>query len=142
MKYANGRRIAVIMGELMAGAIARPDVDFLVPVPLHRGSERDYNQAELMAVGASKVWGVPVMDALTWNDSVRRQALLPGGAARHLPHDALSARRRLRPGTRVLLIDDVYTTGNTLNVAAWALRRAGADPEGAAVWSRSGRRSL
>jgi predicted amidophosphoribosyltransferase len=139
MKYANGREIAVIMGELMAGMVARPDVDFLVPIPLHRRSERDYNQTELMAVGASRVWGVPVMAVLSWSGRVKRQALQPGRADRSLPRGAMRASRELSPGTRVLLIDDVYTTGNTLNVAAWAIRRAGADPGGAMVWSRSGR---
>ncbi|MDR3332343.1 MAG: hypothetical protein LBT08_06925 [Synergistaceae bacterium] len=139
MKYSNGRSIARAMGELIAARIERPAADFLVPVPLHIGSEREYNQAELIALGASAVWGIPVKMALSWRADVARQATQGTSGDRVLPEDAMRMTAALRAGTRIYLLDDVYTTGNTLAAAARAMAAGGATVAGAAVWSQSGR---
>jgi predicted amidophosphoribosyltransferase len=136
MKYSNGRRIAVMMGRLMADAIPRPDVDYLVPVPLHKNSEREYNQAELMARGASEVWGIPVCGVLEWRRESKSQARKPG-ALRTLPDDAIITRTALLSGKRVFLVDDVLTTGSTMSVVRAAAEGAGASVAGSMVWSRS-----
>ncbi|MDR1965840.1 MAG: hypothetical protein LBQ36_03955 [Synergistaceae bacterium] len=138
MKYSSRKNIALMMGGLMARMIPKPDVDFLVPVPLHKGSEREYNQAELIARGASSVWKVPVLDCLRWKSAVPSQARSLDRAHRVLPDGAISVRK-IEPGARVLLVDDVCTTGGTLLAARKPLCDSGAVVVGAVVWSRRSR---
>ena len=137
MKYRNARHVATMMGERIARLLAVPDADCLVPVPLHRGSERDYNQASLIARGAGRVWNVPVLEALVWNRNVSRQARKRGAEERFLSDDAIIVSKNLPTHRRVCLVDDVYTTGNTLRAAKAALERAGFAVTGAVVWSMS-----
>jgi predicted amidophosphoribosyltransferase len=137
MKYSNGRRIALMMGRLMAGSIPRPDADFLVPVPLHGGSEREYNQAGLIARGASEVWGMPVRDVLMWRAGSTSQARKKKALLRNLPDDAIIARRSVSSGARVFLVDDVLTTGGTMRAARGAMERSGLSVAGSMVWSKS-----
>jgi predicted amidophosphoribosyltransferase len=139
MKYENGKSLARSMGVIMAGRLPRPEVDFLVPVPLHSGSEREYNQAEVIASGMSSVWGIPVKVMLSWREDIGRQAIRSSKGGRDLPEGAMSAGGVIAVGSVVLLIDDVFTTGSTLAAASGALREAGILVEGAAVWSRGGR---
>jgi predicted amidophosphoribosyltransferase len=136
MKYANGRSIAVMMGEIMAQSLPRPEVDFLTPAPLRASGSREYNQAELIAKGASRVWKIPVKNCLRWVSEMPNQALARGRDERELPDEAMRASGDIG-GRRVLLVDDVCTTGNTLLAAERALAAAGAETAGAVVWSRS-----
>jgi len=103
----------------------------LVPVPLAhaRRRERGYNQSELLARALAARWGVPV-----WAECIERTKatesqtrLTPGerrrnvcGAFRAMP-DAVNFR-----GAHLVLVDDVVTTGATLNECATALYGAGA----------------
>lgn len=124
------------MGRLLAVHFSPPEADFLVPVPLHIDSERDYNQAELIAKGASEVWGIPVLRALRWRTVIPRQANKPGGE-RALRDDAIELIVPPRAGSAVFLTDDIYTTGSTLRSASAALSGKGIKITGAMVWSRS-----
>jgi predicted amidophosphoribosyltransferase len=137
MKYRSGRRVARMMGRLLAERFHKPDADFLVPVPLHKSSDRDYNQAEHIARGAGDVWGVPVASPLKWKRAASRQATKQGAAERTLPPDAITGRP-MAGSPRVLIVDDVYTSGSTIRASASALGRSGAVAVGAMVWSRSG----
>ena len=137
MKYRNGRSAALLMGRLLAGAIAKPNADFIVPVPLHRESEREYNQAELIARGAGRLWGIPVRPLLAWKRRVRRQAHKQGGELRALPRDAIVVKSAPGVGASAFLVDDVFTTGSTMRAARDALLRAGVRMSGAMVWSGS-----
>jgi predicted amidophosphoribosyltransferase len=137
MKYENARRVAGMMGEALASRFAPPDADFLAPVPLHKSSERDYNQAEIMAMGAGKVWCLDTVRALEWKIRFSRQALKSGRERAPLPEDAMTATVAL-DGVRVFLVDDVYTSGGTMRAAARAVEAAGAAVTGAMVWSRAG----
>lgn len=140
MKYEGGRDIARIMGEILVGFASErgfPAVDALVPIPLHRGSERDYNQALAIARGAAHIWRIPVADVLFWSDNLPRQAMRSVRSDRILPRGAISSRSGLPAGTRVFLVDDVYTTGSTMITAKKALEDDGFIVVGAMVWSRS-----
>ena len=136
MKYASRKAIAVMMGKISAGGITRPDVDILVPVPLHKGSEREYNQTELIAEGASMIWGIPVKKCLRWTIYTHSQAASSDHSDRALPAGSIEATCDVGL-QRALLVDDVCTTGNTLMAAAIALTGAGAFVCEAITWSRS-----
>jgi ComF family protein len=105
--------------------------DCLVPMPLHssRLRERGYNQAALIAQGLAAVRGVPVAEG--WLLRRRRtdiqHRLDREGRLRNLT-DAFAVKAGSAPwhGRRVLLVDDVLTTGATAAAAAGALYRSGA----------------
>jgi ComF family protein len=112
------------------GALFRDHTDVIVPVPLHRFRllKRRYNQAALLAQALALAWGT-VYDPITL---YRRKATPSQGhmtkAQRAENVSAAFDVRGIKPftGKRVLLVDDVYTTGATVNACARVLRRAGA----------------
>ena len=121
---------------LMANVFPRVEADAIVPVPLHRGSDRGFNQCELIAEGISRVAGVPVVrDALEWRGRSGAQTGKSGLERRALPLDSFRCSDSVR-GLRVLLVDDVFTTGGTLRSARHAVKTAGGDVTAAFVWSR------
>lgn len=136
LKYRNMRALGFAMGERMAAAFARPEADCVVPLPLHVGSRRVYNQTELIARGLASRWRLPVeARAVSW--AVRREPQTSRNAAERagVSPDALAVSDSLR-GRRVVLVDDVYTTGATVRAALSALRRAGARPASVMLWTR------
>jgi ComF family protein len=131
-KYHHRRRHAAY---LCARARRRPDLaawargyDALVPVPIHaaRRRERGYNQAEIIAGGLAALWGVSVWpEALVRLRATRSQTRLSKGERGRNLDGAFAADGRLR-GKRVILIDDVFTTGATTEACARAMLAAGA----------------
>ena len=126
---------------LRLGAPGEPsaewDVDAVVGVPLHwrRRVERGFNQAEALASPVARALGRPRLRLLRRARATPPQTSLGREERLRSPAGAFVARR---PGTvrgaRILLVDDVATTGATLDAAARALRRAGArDVYGAVV---------
>ena len=114
-----------LMAPMMQKVITG-DFDVVVPVPLHRSRlrQRGFNQAEVMARGLAEKIKTPVSDKL---EAVRRtqdQVELSAAGRRANVEGAFRARGAVRG--RVLLVDDVFTTGATLSACAGELRRAGA----------------
>lgn len=144
LKYAGREALAEPLGRRMAVAAARPElrgVDVLVPVPLHfvRRHARGYNQAKLLAGAVSKEMGTPVVEALRRRRWTRAQAGLRRNARRRNVEGVFEptpAAVGLR-GRHALLIDDVCTTGATLEACARALRAAGARRVDALTLSRN-----
>ncbi|RMH19144.1 MAG: ComF family protein, partial [Acidobacteria bacterium] len=117
---ALARRLAAAGGGL-------PEV--VVPVPLHwwRFLRRGYNQAALIARPLAEQFGVPMETLLRRRRATPPQSRLAREARLRNPRGAFALRRGARcAGRRVLLVDDVMTTGATLAAAAVCLRRAGA----------------
>lgn len=105
------------------------ECDAVVPVPLHwwRGLTRGYNQADLLARALAREIGRPLEGHLVRRRATRAQTGLDRAARRHNLRNAFEWRgARPEAGRRWLLVDDVLTTGATLDSAAGALRRAGA----------------
>ncbi len=132
LKYSNGRRLASVLAEAVAQRIDRTflDVDVLTYVPLHpaRRAERGYNQSLLVARALGKLIGVPIAHALR---QVRRTADQAHLSAEDRRANVLGAYdstggSAICRGRRVLLIDDVLTTGATARECAAVLLRAGA----------------
>jgi len=133
-KYADHLEALGLFAGLMQGAGAEllKVADMLVPVPLHRRKlfKRRYNQAALLARKLSAVSGVPAnYTALRRTRSTPSQVGLPEHERRGNVAGAFTVHRReverLR-GKTVLLVDDVITTGSTLDACARALLDAGA----------------
>ena len=139
LKYDGRRSIAPRLGDLMRVA-ARDllnDVDVAMPVPLHwrRRQARGFNQAEDLAPALE----VPVMKALKRVRATTTQTDLPAARRHANVRGAFQIRWRTKvAGLRVVLVDDVCTTGATLEACAKALREAGAEDVCAVTAARVG----
>lgn len=133
LKYRSDLGVAVALGNLMGWLVARDGrygrIDLVVPVPLHprRAAERGYNQAHELAKVIGRSLGVPVAEACERVRETAPQSRLT------LPQRRANVRgafRVIRPelveNRRLLLVDDVWTTGATLSALGLTLKRAGA----------------
>lgn len=124
------------MGRLMGETFNGIDADILIPVPLHRSGRREYNQSLLLAEGISQVLDIPVGDKMIfWKNDILPQAGKSGSSRYMMPIDAMRSTKSLG-GFSVVLVDDVYTTGNTLRAAISAVEKAEGKVVSALVWSR------
>lgn len=131
MKYEGKTQLAPLLAKLMAETgppVAT--IDAIVAVPLHptRLRKREFNQSLLLALSLGKRWNLPVL-----TNVLLRTKLTP-------PQTSLSRRARLTnlrkcfavknpaaiEGKNILIVDDVVTTGTTVNECAKTLRKAGA----------------
>jgi len=127
-KYQGMRGLARPLGGLLAGAVPRDrQFDAVAAVPLHwrRRWQRGFNQSELLGRAFARRRGIPVLCLLRRGTATRVQAGLSNAQRRENVAGAFVARRRV-PGMRILLVDDVMTTGATVGACARALKKAGA----------------
>lgn len=129
LKYQGRLAVAPVLGECLAHAVSsQPHPDCLVPMPLHRQRlrERGFNHATEVAQVVAKRLGLPLDRSLC-----RRSRNTPPQMG--LKHDA--RRRNVRgafectqdlSGRRIAIVDDVMTTGTSLDELAATLKRAGA----------------
>ena len=132
LKYGGRRSLARPLAAQMrmSGAELLEDVDWVVPVPLHwrREIRRGFNQARELARALDR----PLLDALVRTRHTRPQVELAADRRQANVRDAFRLRSRwLAPrdaltGSTVVLIDDVSTTGATLEACAAVLKAAGA----------------
>jgi ComF family protein len=134
LKYHQQRRLAEPLGDLLADVCATlaPQIDLIVPVPLHpsRQRQRGYNQAELLARQCAARLGLPVRPNVLHRIRATPPQVGLGAAARVANVAGAFAASAAAPaalaGRRLLLVDDVCTSGATLTSAADALLAAGA----------------
>lgn len=117
---------AVVLAEQLAAW--RPDIITFVPISPLRRYQRGYNQSELLACAIAAPFALPVMPLLCKRPFVRRQSNLHGYAARE--NNVRKAFFPLRSaeieGKRIVLVDDILTTGATMQAGAKVLRSMGA----------------
>lgn len=116
--------------EFVARNIDMKKIDTIIPVPLHpvKFRQRGFNQAHLLSLSIAKRFNVPVSanNLVKIRPTVPQSNLNRNQRIKNLIDAFLVKRADLLKGKRVLLIDDVYTTGTTISKAAQALNRSGA----------------
>lgn len=141
LKYGRKTGLARTMASYMRRHLAELSADaLLVPVPLHRGRfwERGFNQSALIAAALAKTTAARTDPALLrrikrtpklkgMSPSERRRAVAGAFAVR--------AGKEVK-GKRIILIDDVYTTGSTAEACARLLKRKGAERVELLAWAR------
>jgi len=132
-KFYDKTENAPVLAQMMyrAGAdIFSAGVDVIIPIPLHfsRLIKRRYNQSALLAKYLGRLSGVTVdYTSVLRHRQTRPQVEFSGRARIKNVKDAFRVKRPERiKGKRILLIDDVMTTGSTLRECALALKKAGA----------------
>ncbi len=143
LKYRHIKAMAAPLGHLLAEYLRSYPLpgEVLIPVPLHprRLRERGYNQAALLATEAGKLTGLFVAEGLMLRqrDTITQARTASAVERRNNVRGAFICRQVLH-GERILLIDDVCTTGATLDACAAALKAAGAG----SVWGLTAAREF
>lgn len=133
LKYRREQSLAVPMGQLLARVVqqepAYDQLDLIIPIPLHRSRQwqRGFNQARLLARETGRHLALPVIEELirvkatTPQTGLLREQRLTNVQGAFAVHDPRKVQ-----GKRILLVDDVLTTGATVEAAASKLLQAGA----------------
>ena len=138
LKYRGRRSLARPLGrwlarELLLQGCFMPQI--VVPVPLHHSRERvrGFNQSALLARQVAKELQIPFSDLLVRNRETESQTKISRRERLLNVRGAFSCRSELKAGAKILLIDDIFSTGATMKEAANCLQRRGALVYGAVV---------
>ena len=127
-KYGRMKPLGARLGQMLWSALPVDErYDAVVPVPLHwrRQWTRGFNQSEILARCVARRRGIKVLHAVTRRRATGSQAALTNSKRRQNVVGAFHAKASAA-GLRILLVDDVMTTGATASACALALKRAGA----------------
>ncbi len=128
-KYSRMKPLAKPLGAMLATALPRDqEFDAVAAVPLHwrKRWQRGFNQSELLAKLIARRCGIPVKHPVRRRKATEVQAGLSNTRRRQNVAGAFAGKKGAARGLRILLIDDVMTTGATASACAGALKRAGA----------------
>jgi len=135
--------LALLALEGISGVPADYNLNLIVPVPLHRSRlrQRGFNQAVLLGRVLSRRLALPMVpDAIARTRATEPQIELSAAERRVNVRGAFSVKSSERiAGKRILLLDDVMTTGSTMNECAKELKRAGASAVFAVTIARTAR---
>lgn len=131
LKYKGQRRVARPLGQEIAKAWQRTGwlADVILPVPLHdtRLKQRGYNQCELLAAECGRILGLQVLDKalLRVKETTVQNQLNPTEREQNVNLAfACGPEAKLLAGKRLILLDDIITTGSTMRACAAALQTA------------------
>ena len=141
-KYRRKLTLARPLAQLMINALPHGlDADVIIPVPLHpaRLRTREFNQSLLLADQLGRHLSLPVSATNLVRTAVTdpQTALSRQARLRNLRNTFTIRRPQDLAEQRILLVDDVFTTGTTLNECAKTLRRAGSGPVFALTLART-----
>ena len=128
MKFRNKKRLAVGLGLLWAKSVELPDEDFLLTwLPMHpkKQKERGFNQAEVMTKEIAKGFGIPCRNILRRTVDTPAQSGLHPKLRLENVKDAFEISKPVL-GSNIVIIDDIFTTGASLNECARVLTENGA----------------
>lgn len=127
-KHAAGHLIGMMLEEYFKDMVICGDFDFIVSVPLskRRLMERGYNQADIMAEYVSRALKIPINNVLERIKHTEAQSQLRGRSRYENVKGVFKTDCDLT-GMNILLFDDVFTTGSTVNECAKMLKMAGAE---------------
>ncbi len=136
IKYHNRREYLDFYARAMAArlgpAVRRMDARILVPIPVHssRLRERGFNQAQELAARLGELWDMEVDEGLLVREkrTARQKDLSPDQRLANLQQAFAISGKRQRNGDipqAVILVDDIYTTGSTVEACARMLKEAG-----------------
>lgn len=133
-KYHNRREYAGFYGEkicdILKNEIRRMGIDAIIPVPIHRKKylERGYNQAELLADEIGKGMKINVdKEVLIRNVYTRPQKELSGQERVKNLEKAFNVTENVVKYKKILLVDDIYTTGSTIDACSKVLKAKGVE---------------
>jgi len=125
LKYRKKKEIGIELGEHFGVELKKSgfsaDIDFLVPIPLHwkREKKRGYNQSEMIAIGISNVTGIPINTKLLFRHKHNLSQTTKNKKERWgNVEDIFTVSKIDTNGKHLLLIDDVVTTGSTIEASA------------------------
>lgn len=134
LKYHNQRRYGALLAKEMVSVYEQTirmwAPDLIMPIPVHRKrmKKRGYNQAQILAEEIGKTLGILVdtENLARWKDTDPQKMLGTQARKRNLM-GAFAVRKSFLPVPCVLLVDDIYTTGNTIDAAARILKKCGVE---------------
>jgi ComF family protein len=128
VKYYDNKRLALFLGEMLGERIAgKVSAGFILPLPLHpaRERERGFNQSMRLARGVASVLRLPVREDVLRRvrDNPSQTRLTPGERVKNVENIFAVNEPESLAGSEILLVDDVLTTGATINSCLKELSR-------------------
>lgn len=122
LKYKNKPEIGVLLGKELGAEMMKSknfaDIDFIIPVPLHpnRQKQRGYNQSEMIGEGISKVTKIPqlVENLVRAKETTTQTKMTKEERWNNVSGKFIVANPQQLEAKHVLLVDDVVTTGSTM----------------------------